>query len=141
MPAGDGNSAHVRAMFARSDFMTALGVELVASGEGWCETALATRPEHRQQHGFTHAAVVFALADHTAGGAAGTTVSAELDVITVETKITFLRPATGDRLRCRGQVLRAGKRLVFAESEVRDGRDVLVAKLSSTLSVIPNKIS
>lgn len=127
-------------MFERSEFTRALGIELVGSGDGWCETTLEPGPAQRQQHGHVHAAVVFALADHTAGGAAGGAVGPERDVITVENTITFLRPAAG-RLRCRGQVLRAGRTLVFAEAEVRDAKDILVAKLSSTLSVIPNEIS
>jgi uncharacterized protein (TIGR00369 family) len=91
-----------------------------------------------------HAGVVYALADHTAGGAAGTRLGPGDDVITVENKISYLRPANADSLRCRGVVLRAGKSLVFAEAEVfarRGGEETLVAKLISTLAVIPNRIS
>ncbi len=80
------------------------------------------------------------LADHTCGGAAATMVPEGQDVITVENKISFLRPATGAVLFCRAEVLRAGKRLIFTEAEVRiggDGKRVIVAKASSTLAVIP----
>jgi len=142
--AGTGNEQHVRAMFARSDFTERLGVKLDALGDGWCETSLTTNDSHRQQHGFVHAAVLYAIADHTAGGAAGTTVPTGKDVITVENKIAYLRPALADRLRCRGEVLRTGKNLIFSESEVyavKSGEEKLVAKLSSTLAVIENKIS
>jgi uncharacterized protein (TIGR00369 family) len=142
--AATANERHVREMFRRSDFMMKLGVELSGLGNGWCETSMTPTDEHRQQHGFVHAAVLFALADHTAGGAAGTMVTAEQDVITVENKITYLRPAIADRLRCRGEVLRAGKSLIFSEAEVfaiKDAEEKLVAKLMSTLSVIPNRIS
>ncbi len=138
------NEKHVREMFLRSDFTVNLGIELVGVGEGWCETTLVTGDAHRQQHGFVHAAVVYAIADHTAGGAAGTMLAPHRDVITVENKISYLRPAVADRLRCRGEVLRAGKSLIFAEAEVfalKDGQEKLVAKLMSTLSVIENKIS
>ena len=57
------------------------------------------------------------MADHTSGCAARGAVGLDSDVITVEFKVNFLRPAVADRLRCRGQVLRAGKMLVFAKQK------------------------
>ena len=139
-----GNTDHVRAMFERSDFIRSLGIKLEDVGEGWCEATFVPADQHRQQHGFIHAGVVYTLADHVAGGAAGTTLPDGKDVITVENKISYLRPAMGESLRGRGVVLRAGKNLIFSEAEVfaRSGNDEkLVAKLISTLSVIPNQIS
>ena len=82
------------------------------------------------------------LADHTCGGAAATTAPEGRDVITVENKVSFLRPASGPILLCRAQVLRAGKRLVFVEAEVTpaDAEDkTIVAKASSTLAFITLK--
>ncbi len=136
--------ASVEAIFRNAKFVESLGIELVSFGEGWCETRLVVRPEFQQQHGFVHAGVIMTLADHTIGGAAATRVPAEKDVITVENRVTFLRPATGSELRCRADVLRAGKSLVFAEGTVRgdrDGREVIVAKSSGTLSVIDPALS
>ncbi|MBI2683574.1 MAG: PaaI family thioesterase [Acidobacteriales bacterium] len=129
-------------MFAKASFIRELGMELTGVGEGWCETVLTPKSSHQQQHGFVHAAVVTALADHTAGCAAGTALSPGQDVITVEIKVSFLRPAAAPRLRARGAVLRAGKNLIFAESEVfgvQDGGEKLVAKAMATLSVITNE--
>ena len=96
----------------------------------------------RQQHGFVHGGVIATLADHTAGGAARS-VSGKKDVLTVEFKINYLRPATGDRLRCTASVLRAGKSAIVAESLVfaslsgagNTGKEALVAKLTETLFV------
>jgi len=45
-------------------------------------------------------------------------------VLTAEYKINLLRPALGDRLRCRATVLKAGKTLIVAESEVYAVREV-----------------
>ena len=100
---------------------------------------MAVTPALEQQHGFVHAGVLMTLADHTCGGAAATVAPDGQDVITVENKVSFLRPATGAVVYCRAEVLRAGKRLVFAEGEVtveREGKRVIVAKASSTLAVI-----
>lgn len=137
------NRRHAQRMFEMAEFIRHLGMKLVKVGPGRCETRLTPKREHRQQHGFVHAAVVTAMADHTGECAAGTTVGHGLDVITVELKISFLRPAAGKELRCYGEVLRTGKNLIFAESEVfaRDGREEkLVAKAMMTLTIIPNTL-
>ena len=60
-------------------------------------------------------------------------------VLTAEFKINLLRPALGDRLRCRATVLKAGRTLIVAESEVyavRDGKEKLVAKATVTLAPV-----
>lgn len=134
-------AAQVRKIFDRAKFVSELGIKLEATGEGWCETTLAVEDRHRQQHEYVHAGVLATMADHTAGGAARS-VSGSHDVITVEFKINFFRPAKGDRLRCRAQVLRAGKSIIVAEAEVfsaENGGEKLVAKLTETCAVIEQK--
>ena len=131
----------VRELFEGATFATQLGMTADAAGEGWCEASMPIGPGHLQQHGHVHAGVVTTLADHTAGSAAYTAAPEGMDVITIEFKINFLRPAGGARLFARGVVLKAGKSIVVAESEVyaddsERGR-VLVAKLVSSLAVIP----
>ena len=103
--------------------------------EGVCETSLVVQERLRQQHGFVHGGVIATMADHTAGGAARS-VSGDKDVLTVEFKINYLRPAIGDRLRCTASVLRAGKTVIVAEALVyagNAGKETLVAKLTETL--------
>ena len=138
----EGNRRLVERIFARAEFVRSLGLELVGNGKGWCETRLALTATHRQQHGLAHAGVLMTMADHTCGGAAGSSVAEDQDVITVENKTSFLRPASGRELVCRAEVLRAGKNLVFVEGQVwgeRNGERVLVAKMSSTLAVIESQ--
>jgi uncharacterized protein (TIGR00369 family) len=127
-------------VFERAAFVRTMAIELVEYGDGWCETRQRVLPEHQQQHGFAHAGVVMTIADHTCGGAATSVVGNDQDVITVENKTSFMRPAAGDVLHSRATVLRAGKSLIFVEAEVtleRGDERVLVAKASSTLAVIP----
>jgi uncharacterized protein (TIGR00369 family) len=89
-----------------------------------------------QQDGFVHAGVTTTLADHAAGGAAATLVSADETVLTSEYKIHFLRPAKSERLVCRATVLKPGSMLIVAEAEVR-AAESLVAKMISTVAVVP----
>ena len=136
----EANRPLVEQIFRDANFLRTLGIELTAFGFGWCEAQVQVSPALHQQHQFVHAGVLMTLADHTCGGAAASTLPPEKDVITVENKISFLRPAVGAVVKCRSEVLRAGKNLIFVEATVttlRDNAPLLVAKASSTLLVIP----
>jgi uncharacterized protein (TIGR00369 family) len=133
-----------RARFLARDFVQGFpahcgfGVERVE--EGFFKTFCPVRPEHRQQDGFVHAGVLATLADHTAGYAAYTLVPPDRRILTIEFKINFLKPALGDRVRCRARVLSPGRTVLVTESEVfasRTGPDRLVAKATVTLMAVP----
>jgi uncharacterized protein (TIGR00369 family) len=137
-----------RRVFAEAAFIRELGIELAHLSLGECHSSLAVRPEHLQQDGFVHAGVQATMADHTAGAAAATTIPEGHIVLSVEFKINLLRPARGERLNCRAKVLRAGRQVTVAESEVYaaasrpDGPGVgadekLVSKATVTLAVVP----
>ncbi len=131
---------HVRAIFAHAPFIGDLGVALSDLGPGWCESVLPIGAKHLQQDGYIPAGVQATVADHTAGGAAGTVARPGDLVLTVEFKINLLRPALGDRLRCRATVLRQGRTITVAESEVfarKDAEEKLVAKAMVTLALVP----
>jgi uncharacterized protein (TIGR00369 family) len=133
---------NVRQIFYAANYVRDLDIRLEKAGDGTCETTLAVHDRLRQQHGFVHGGVVATLADHTAGGAARS-VSGTRDVLTVEYKINFLRPASGDRLRCTATVIKAGKSVIVAEALVfcnGAGGEQLVAKLTETLFVVDSQV-
>jgi uncharacterized protein (TIGR00369 family) len=129
----------VQEIFDRAAFIQEVGIKVNEIGAGWCETTLEILPKHLQQDDFVHAGVLATMADHTAGGAAGSVVREDQVVLSVEFKINLLRPAIGNALRCRAQLLRAGRTLIVAESEVfarASGEEKLVAKATVTLAVV-----
>ena len=129
----------LKELFRRAPFMADLGVELESLGQGECVTSLTVEPRHLQQDGFVHAGVLAAMADHSAGAAAFTLVGKGCYVLTAEFKLSLLRAARGDRLRCRSKVIKAGRRFSFAESELyceSSGKERLVAKASATMVVV-----
>ncbi len=106
---------------------------------GYFQSRVGIREHHRQQDGFIHAGVMATMADHTAGYAAFTTVPEEFQILTIEFKINFLRPACGDGLVCRSRVIREGTQVIISESEVFDQREegeVLAAKALVTLMAV-----
>ncbi len=100
-------------------FSRLLGTRLLAFRPGRAELALRLRPEHRQQNGFAHGGVLAYLVDNALTFAAGSVLGPE--VLTVEFKVNFVRPARGDELRAVGEAKAAGKRLAVARAEVYDG--------------------
>ena len=130
----------VRGIFSKAAFIRELGITLVKVEPGRCETALTIEPRHMQQDNVVHAGVIATMADHTAGAASGSLIKDGEIVLTIEFKINFLRPTIGETLRCQAQVLRQGRQLIVAESEVfaaRDGKEALVSKAMMTLAVVP----
>jgi uncharacterized protein (TIGR00369 family) len=129
----------IRQVFEGVPFLRHLGIRLAGLGPGWAETLLEVGPHLGQAEGFVHAGAVATMADHTAGTAGGTLTAPGQTVLTVEFHIQLLRPATGESLRCRAEVLRAGSRLIFCEAKVRTlggGEEKLVAAFSSTLALV-----
>jgi uncharacterized protein (TIGR00369 family) len=86
-----------------------------------------------------HAGVVATLADHCAGAAASTGLDAGEFVVTAEYKINLLRGARCERLTCRAEVLKPGRRLAVVEAQVWAetlGNRELVAKLNATMALV-----
>ncbi len=129
----------VRRIFRSSPFAATLGLELESVGPGTCTSVLPLEPRHLQQDGVVHAGVQATMADHTAGGAAATLLRKGQYVLSIEFKINLLRPAKGEKLVCRSEVLKAGAQVAVAESEVfcvAAGEERLVSKATVTLAVI-----
>ena len=122
--------------FARQPFMGYIGARITAVRPGFVEIRVPYREEVGQNHGFFHGGVIGAVAD-VAGGFAGFSIlPPESSVLTVEYKINILAPGLGDELIARGEVLTAGKTLIFTEMKmfvVRDGQEHLCAAALQTL--------
>jgi len=110
-------AAKIRASFAAQSMMTTLGAELLETGPGRAVIAAEVAPHLRQQQGFSHAALAFAIADSAAGYAALSIMPPEAEVLSVEIKINLLSPGSG-RLVAEGRVIKPGRRLVIVAADV-----------------------
>jgi uncharacterized protein (TIGR00369 family) len=113
--------------------------------KGLFQSTVKILDHHRQQDGFIHAGVMATMADHTAGYAAFTTVSEEFQVLTVEFKINFLRPAFGESLLCRSRVIREGSMIIVSESDLfdlrKDGQVPVARALATLMAVHKSRLS
>jgi uncharacterized protein (TIGR00369 family) len=141
-PADPGYEARVRESFARQTVMTTIGATLTHVAPGEVEIRLPWRADLCQQHGFLHAGIVATVADSAAGYAAFSLFPADASVLTSEFKLHLLAPAEGEAIVARGRVLKPGRTLTIAETEVRAlkaGREKLCAKLIGTLVVLSGR--
>ena len=108
----------IRASFSAQGLMVTLGAELVRIAPGEVQIALLPRPALSQQHGYIHAGAITSVLDSACGYAALTVAPDGSDVLSVEFKINFVRPAVADRFVAIGKVVKAGKTLTVCQGEV-----------------------
>jgi uncharacterized protein (TIGR00369 family) len=132
----------IRSSFARQGLMRTIGASLGSIAPGLVEIELRPHPAISQQHGFVHAGAVSAIADSAAGYAALSLMPAGRGVLSTEYKINLLAPAVGDRIVARGRVVKAGRTLTVAQTEVfaeSDGEEKLIALLTATMMTVQGR--
>jgi uncharacterized protein (TIGR00369 family) len=131
--------ARVRRSFERQTFMATLGAELATVEPGHVVIELPFRDDLVQQHGYLHAGVVTSVADSACGYAALSLMRPDVNVLSVEFKVNLLAPASGERFRAVGRVVRAGRTLTVCAGEVyalREGGALLVALMQATMMAV-----
>jgi uncharacterized protein (TIGR00369 family) len=88
--------------------------------------------------GLVHGGLVCTLLDSVTGCAVQSTLPAGTGYTSVEIKVNYLRPVHGHtgELHARGWITKPGRRVAFAEGEVRDAGGKLVATASSTCLIM-----
>ena len=122
--------------------MHTLSASLESVAPGLVEIALTPGSAVSQQHGFVHAGALAAIADSAAGYAALSLMPPGIGVLTTEFKINLLAPAAGERILARGRVIKAGRTLTLAQTEVFSqtaGKEKLVALLTATLMTVEGR--
>ena len=119
--------------------METLGASIRLTGPGQAEITAPILPGSRQQQGFAHAGLTFAIGDSAAGYAALSIMPDDCDVLTTEMKINLLAPGRGERLIARGRVIKPGRRLVIVQADVfalQDGQETQIALLTGSMMPI-----
>lgn len=131
--------ARVRASFAAQSAMKTLQIELLSVQPGEIIMQLEKSENLLQQQGFVHGGVLTAGLDSACGFAALSLSAASAEVLSIEFKTSFFRPANTDMVRFVGRVLKPGKRVSFCEAEafsLSEEGAILVAKMSSSLAMV-----
>jgi uncharacterized protein (TIGR00369 family) len=88
--------------------------------------------------GAVHGGYVCTLLDSALGCAVQSTLPAGVTYTSIEIKVSYLRPvsAASGELRVEGRVTKPGRRVAFAEGEVRDAAGRVLATAQSSLLVM-----
>ena len=127
----------IRESFDRQGFMRTLGAVLESVEPGTVTITCGFAEGLTQQHGLFHGGVVASLVDVACGYAALSVMPADREVLTVEFKINFLKPAQTERVIAVGQVVQAGRTLTVCEGSVFDAtRTRLLARMTATMMAV-----
>ena len=137
-PQDPGYASRVRESFDKQKFMTAIGATLEAVTPGEVAIRLPFRADLTQQHGFLHAGAIASVADSACGYAALSLMPPGAAVLSIEFKINMLSPAQGDAVIARGEVIRAGRKIMVCRADVFSvlgKEEKLVAAMQGTMMV------
>ena len=132
----------IKESFARQHFMGFVGAQLITVKPGYCEIHLPYRQNLSQQHAYFHGGIIGTIADNCAGYAAYSLMPLGTSILTVEYKLNFMAPGEGDLLIGRGQVIKPGRTLTIAKSDVfvvKAGVEKLCATALATLMSMAGK--
>jgi uncharacterized protein (TIGR00369 family) len=108
-------------------------VDRDGTGAGICVVSGEVKARHLNVNGVVHGGVYATILDTAMGGAVVTTLRDDEVTATTSLYIEFLRPAVkGARLRARGEVVRRGRHLAFAEGNLYDGDGVRLSQAHGT---------
>ena len=128
----------IHASFSKQAFLAFIGAELEYVEKEKVIITCTHKETLTQQQGFLHGGVVKTLADVSCGYAALTVMPDDAEVLTVEFKINLMRPANTEKIVATGEVIKAGKTLVIAESTVTNEiNGSVIAKMLATMIVSP----
>ena len=131
----------IRQSFDRQGLMKTLNAKLIFVEKGQVKISCEFSENLTQQHGFFHTGVVTSIVDSACGYAALSMLSDNFEVLTVEFKINFLKPARTNRLIAIGKVLQSGKTLTVCDGYVYEETETkLIAKMTATIIATENWI-
>jgi uncharacterized protein (TIGR00369 family) len=123
----------------RRGFIEFCGFQSAKIEKGIFESTLKVGENHKTQDNFIHAGLIATMSDHTAGYAVYTLVPDNIRILTIEFKINFLKPAYGNGLKCKSEIISQGKQVIVAQStvfDIRDTHEKMVSKSTITLMAI-----
>ena len=127
----------IRESFNRQGFMRTLGAVLESVEPGTVTISCKFGEGLTQQHGLLHGGVVASIIDVACGYAALTKMPPDREVLTVEFKVHFLKPAKTELLIAVGQVVQSGRTLTVCEGSVFDEtRRRVLARMTATMMAI-----
>lgn len=124
--------ARLREAFSRIPYARLLGLELEEVARGAAAVSVESRAELERFSGIMHGGAIASVVDTASAFAVLSLLEPGEQTVTVDLTLQYLRPVSGGRLKARGRVLRAGRRLVSVCVEVTNESGALVSAALTT---------
>jgi uncharacterized protein (TIGR00369 family) len=131
----EGTLEELRARLAASSFHTWAGMEVVEASPGSVTVVMRVEERHVNLQGFVHGGMLAILADTACGLSIRSAMEPGRLHVTSDLDIHFLAPAGPGRLLGRGEAVKVGRSLAFAEASIEDEEGRLLARAQSRFSV------
>ena len=123
-----------------SPFFSLLSMKIRDAGIGYSILEIDLDEKHLQPYGFIHGGVFASIIDAATFWAVFYAVEEENAGLTsVDLKLNYLNPVASGKLTAKGRQIKLGKSLGYAEAEVTNGDNEIVAHGTSLLMVLPGK--
>jgi uncharacterized protein (TIGR00369 family) len=126
-----------RGELALPPILALMGIEMTSAAMG--DVVFTCTPDESLYNpiGVVHGGLACTLLDTAIGCSVHTTLPAGVAYTSTEIKVSYLRPIhLGMALRAHGWVVKPGRRVAFAEADIRDADDKVVATASGSCLVI-----
>ncbi len=124
---------HIVDSIGDTPYYKLLGIKVNKIGTGLAELSVKTSIEHTNPLGFTHGGLIMSLADAAMGNAIR---SLGIKAVTVDCSTGLIASARkGEELISIGEVLRAGKNMVFVKAEVYAGNKLIADSKASYFKI------
>jgi uncharacterized protein (TIGR00369 family) len=116
-----------------SPFLDMLGTKVEEWRDGYARISLEVKPEHLNRAGVVHGGVLATMLDH-GGGFCGLFCDVPGNArygMSLSLTCNFISQSKTGRIEVVGQRVKAGRKMYFAETEVRDAEGNILAKGTS----------
>jgi uncharacterized protein (TIGR00369 family) len=118
-------------------FFTMMGIEVNEFGDGRARLTMEVRPDMLNGAGWLQGGVYVALADEAIALALYTLLAEDERIATIDEHTSFIKGVNTGTITATGRVIRKGRRVAFADGEVRSATDdALLTRTSTSYAVI-----
>lgn len=103
---------------------------------GTAEVSFGAKPEFANRSGNVQGGMLAAMLDSALGVTLGATLQAGESIVTLEMKVSYLKPASCGRIGGFGRIVDRGRAIAFLEGELRDVDGAVVARATATFRVL-----
>ena len=137
------NAAYIKRLnqlINRCPYFKLLSMKIRDVGRGFSTLEIDLSEKHLQPFGMVHGGVFASIIDAAAFWALFYDIEDQkAGATTVDLKLNYLAPSVSGKLIAKGRQIKLGKTLGYAEAEVTDANDKILAHGTSTLIILAGK--